>query len=217
MQFILEDKEIYCDVAYTKGTKLSMEISPEGLVSLRVPKKTTQEEIQKFLYSNRKQILRVYHRLDNQVYISHKKEYVESENFLYLGKVYTIAQLLNIAIESEEQIQAELKRFYTKETKKIIKERVSYFESLMNVRSKSITIVDNPKAWGTCNNNRELTFNYRLSMAPLPVIDSVVIHELCHIFHLNHDRSFWRKVGSYDANYKAHQDYLDRLGFFMTI
>lgn len=57
MQYILENKEIYCNVSYTKGTKLSMEISPEGLVSLRVPKKTTEEEIQKFLHSNRKQLL----------------------------------------------------------------------------------------------------------------------------------------------------------------
>ncbi|MDD5934617.1 MAG: M48 family metallopeptidase [Clostridiales bacterium] len=87
----------------------------------------------------------------------------------------------------------------------------------MNVQSKSTTIVDSPKTWGTCNNRKELTFNYRLSMAPIPVIDSVVIHELCHIFHLNHDRSFWRKVGSYDEHYKEHEDYLNRLGFFMTI
>ena len=80
-----------------------------------------------------------------------------------------------------------------------------------------LPVVDSPRTWGTCNSNKDLTFNYKLSMAPTNVIDYVVIHELCHIHHMNHDRSFWRKVGMYDPNYKQHQAYLEKFGGVMTI
>ena len=134
-----------------------------------------------------------------------------------MGKVCKLRDLLPEPPDTEEEIQSELKRLYTKKTKKIIRERVGYYEKIIGVKAAGITIVDTNQAWGTCNSRRELTFNYRLSMAPLATIDSVVIHELCHILHLNHDRSFWRKVGSYDPNYEKNHAYLDRLGFVMTV
>ncbi|MGL4343625.1 MAG: YgjP-like metallopeptidase domain-containing protein, partial [Cellulosilyticaceae bacterium] len=44
-----------------------------------------------------------------------------------------------------------------------------------------------------------------------------VVHELCHLLHLNHDRSFWRKVGTFDPHFKDHEAYLARFGGVMTI
>jgi predicted metal-dependent hydrolase len=217
MQYQLDDKTIYYNVSYVKSQKLTMDISPEGFITIRVPKNTEESIIINFLQSKKKEILKVLNRIENRTTISRTKEYHEEETFLYQGKVYKLSQLITPMPEDEQQIQLELKRFYTQETRKIIKERVGYYEKQIGVKAKSVTIVDSAKTWGTCNNNRDLTFNYRLSMAPIPVVDSIVIHELCHILHLNHDRSFWRKVGTYDANYKEHHGYLDRFGFYMTI
>ncbi len=217
MQLQIDERDIFCNVSYTKGTKFSISITMEGLVEVRAPKKTSEEEIIQYIHSNKKMILKFYERLDNQTYVSSKKSYNEEENFLYLGKARALSEILTPMPETTEQIQIELKRFYTQTTRSIIKERVAYYEQIMNVKAKNVTIVDSAKTWGTCNSNRELTFNYRLCMAPMPVIDSVVIHELCHIFHLNHDRSFWRKVGTYDPNYKAHEQYLATIGGVMTI
>lgn len=45
-------------------------------------------------------------------------------------------------------------------------------------------------------------------MAPLDVIDYIVIHEMCHMVHMNHDRSFWRLVGKYMPNYDEKQAWL---------
>ena len=217
MQYQLEDKTIYYNVSYGKSQKLTMEISQEGFLSIRAPKNTPEEAIERFLLSKRKEILNVLRRLENRTYISRTKEYTQEAAFLYQGKAYRLSDLISPLPETEELIQLELKRFYTQKTKTTIKERVHYYEKLIGVKAKSVTIVDSAKTWGTCNNNRELTFNYRLSMAPLPVIDSIVIHELCHILHLNHDRSFWRKVGTYDANFKEHHSYLDQFGYYMTV
>ena len=95
--------------------------------------------------------------------------------------------------------------------------RVRYYEPIIGVKAKSITVIDSPKTWGTCNSKKELTFNYKLAMASPGAIDYVVIHELTHLHHLNHDRSFYRKLGTYDKDYKQHEAYLAKFGGFMTI
>ena len=217
MEYKIDDTTITFQVQYTKRSSFDLTITPEGHITVKAPNHSSEEDIYKFLLKNKKPLLKVQQRIDNPIYISREKSYHEEENFLLFGKVYKLSELLPEIPETEEEIQLALKRFYTKKTKKIIKERVSYYEKIIGVKASGITIVDSVKAWGTCNSNRELTVNYRLSMAPLSSIDSVVIHELCHILHLNHDRSFWRKVGSYDPNYEKNHSYLDRLGFVMTV
>ena len=217
MEITIDNKTIYFQVQYAKRKKTTLEITPEGLITVKAPKNTEEQEILKFVQSNAKTLLAHQNRLENRKYISNKKSYNEAENFLYLGKVVTLNDLLEVIPETEEEVQVELKKFYTNQTKKIVKERVQHYEKVIGVTSKGITIVDSAKAWRTCNSLKQLTFNYRLSMAPMSSIDYVVIHELCHILHLNHDRSFWRKVGMYDPDFKKHQEYLDRFGYVMTI
>lgn len=217
MEYQIEDTTITFQVHYTKRTSFALDISPEGHITVKAPKASTEEEICQFIYKNRKPLLKLQHRLDNPVYVTREKTYEEDENYLLFGKVCKLSDLLPEPPETKEEIQLALKKLYTKKTKRIIKERVAHYEKIIGVKASSITIVDSAKAWGTCNSKKELTFNYRLSMAPLPAIDSVVIHELCHIFHMNHDRSFWRKVGSFDTNYEQNHAYLDRLGFVMTV
>lgn len=219
MQLIIDHQEIIFNVIYAKRKKFYMDITPEGHITVKAPTKSTEEEIYDFVKSESKKILEVYNRLANRKFISSEKTYdkEDTEYFLYLGQAYTLDKLLEEHPINAEEGQVLLKKFYTTKTKEIIKKRVKHFEKVIGVKAKGITVVDSPRTWGTCNNHKELTFNYKLSMAPLVVIDYVVIHELCHILHLNHDRSFWRKVGMYDSNYKTHQDYLARFGGVMTI
>lgn len=217
MDYTFEDITVTFQVQYTKRTSFALDISPEGHITVKAPKAATESEILQFIQKNKKPLLRLQHRLDHPVYVKREKNYQEDENFLLLGKVLKLKELLPEPPETEEEIQIALKKLYTKKTKRIIKDRVAHYEKIIGVKASSITIVDSSTSWGTCNSNRDLTFNYRLSMAPPSAIDSVVIHELCHILHMNHDRSFWRKVGSYDPNYEQNHSYLDQLGFVMTV
>ncbi len=217
MQIKIQDKVITFEIQFSKRKSLQLDISQEGYITLKAPTKTSEEEILAFMKANQAQLLKVHSQLENRQYISSQKNYHEEELFLYLGKAYQLSQILNPLPESELEALQQLQRFYLRETKQIVKKRVKHFEKIMGVSAKSVTIVDSPKTWGTCNSKRELTFNYKLCMAPEAVIDYVVIHELCHILHLNHDRSFWRKVGTYDPNYKQNQAYLERFGAVMTI
>lgn len=217
MKLTINNTEMSFYISYGKRKKLSLEITPEGHMTVKVPKGTSDEIIRQFILQHTSTITNFYKRLEQRQYISRQKEYTPSENFLFMGKAYTFAELLKVPPSSEEDAKQLLQKFYTQQTKKIIKKRLPYFEKQIGVTAKSITVVDSPLSWGTCNHLKELTFNYKLSMAPLSVIDYVIIHELCHILHLNHDRSFWRRVGGFDPDFKKHQAYLQHFGSVMTI
>ncbi len=217
MQLIINNKEIIFNTEYGKRKKMVLEISPEGHITVKVPSKTSENQIIAFIEANAKAIFAFKEKLESRKYISSEKNYNEDETFLFQGKACTLNELLESIPETEEETQFLLKKFYTTKTKEITKKRLKHFEKIIGVKAKAVTIVDSPRSWGTCNSYKELTFNYKLSMAPLPVIDYVVIHELCHILHLNHDRSFWRKVGAFDPHFKEHQEYLARFGGVMTI
>lgn len=217
MQLTVDGIDIYYNIQYSKRAQITIDISAEGHITIKAPFKTSSSLIEDYVRANSKPILKVYNHLENRQYISSKKSYHDEENFLYLGNPCKLGELLDVIPETESEIQIQLKKFYTQETKKIIKKRVKYYEAIIGVKSKNVTIVDSSGTWGTCNSSRELTFNYRLSMAPMNSIDYVVIHELCHIFHMNHDRSFWRKVGAYDKNYEINQAFFHRFGGVMTV
>ena len=54
-------------------------------------------------------------------------------------------------------------------------------------------------------------------MAPLEGIDYVVVHEMCHMVHLDHDRSFWRLVGTMSPNFKEQENWLAQSSWRMTV
>lgn len=140
----------------------------------------------------------------------------EKEKFLYLGKVYDLDQLIEIGELNEEELKRDLKKFYISRCKKIIGERILTYQSRLRVKPKTVEIVESTTKWGSCSSSKHVTFNYRLAMAPVEVIDYVIIHELCHLFHMNHDRSFWRRVGSMMRDYKKKQEFLEQYGHLMT-
>lgn len=78
----------------------------------------------------------------------------------------------------------------------------------MNAKPKAISIRDQRTRWGSCSSRGNLAFNWRLVMAPPAVLQYVVIHELAHIFELNHSKDFWDIVAKYYPDYKKARTWL---------
>jgi len=135
---------------------------------------------------------------------------LDAVKVLLLGKVCPLGTLIETDGLGVEDMKLNLKKFYIKQCKKVIDERVKYYKKQLRVNPKSIEIMDSRTKWGSCDSNRHLKFNYALAMVPLELIDYVVVHELCHIVHMNHDRSFWRLVGSIVPDYKKNIELLNR-------
>ena len=77
---------------------------------------------------------------------------------------------------------------------KLIPERVRHYAQLLGVTYGSITIRNQKTKWGSCSSKGNLNFNCLLMAAPPEVVDSVVVHELCHRLHMNHSKEFYAEI-----------------------
>ena len=99
-----------------------------------------------------------------------------------------------------------------KEAKKVIPERVAFFAPLVGVTPGRITIRCQKSRWGSCSAKGNLNFNCLLMLAPEEVMDSVVVHELCHLKQMNHSKRFYDEVLRVMPDYRTRQKWLKEHG-----
>lgn len=68
------------------------------------------------------------------------------------------------------------------------------YAGLMGVSFRRITIRDQRSRWGSCSASGDLSYSWRLILAPDYVLDYVAAHEVAHLRHLDHSPRFWRLV-----------------------
>jgi predicted metal-dependent hydrolase len=82
----------------------------------------------------------------------------------------------------------------------------------LGVAYRRIRIGDQRTLWGSCSSAGTLSFNWRLVLAPLEVLDYVVVHELCHLRVPNHSKTFWTLVEGLRPGWREHRDWLRENG-----
>lgn len=94
----------------------------------------------------------------------------------------------------------------------IIPDRVSYYASAIGVEYGKITIRHQKTRWGSCTSKGDLNFNCLLMLAPVEVLDSVIVHELCHIKYMDHSKKYYEEVLKYYPEYKKWNKWLKKNG-----
>lgn len=152
---------------------LAAEIMPDGSVTVRAPHKMPTHDIQRFLSEKASNIeLHVQKRL------------AQNQQLAALPP-FSQADIRNMAHRAAE----------------IIPQRVAYYANIIGVTYGRITIRNQKTRWGSCTAEGNLNFNCLLMEAPPEVLDSVIVHELCHRLYANHGQQF------YEAVYKSFPDY----------
>ncbi|MCX5713709.1 MAG: SprT family zinc-dependent metalloprotease [Candidatus Omnitrophica bacterium] len=98
-----------------------------------------------------------------------------------------------------------------------ISERCRFYAGVTGFEYKVVRISNAVKRWGSCSPSGRLNFSWRLAMAPLEVIDYVVIHEIMHLSERNHSRRFWDKVEAVLPGYKKCESWLRMNGYLLTL
>jgi len=214
------------DLVYKKRKTMGIYINVYGHVEVRAPKETSDECVLQLLEKNWNWVQKKIKEMKERTAGHMEKVYDHGEIFLYLGKTYPIqisqdmdikqdyvmfeVDKLHIYVkeQEDERVKQALKRFYYQQCKALVEGRIKAYQSNFKTKPRSIRISDNKCTWGTCDSKLQLTFNWKLAMAPLEVIDYVVVHEMCHMVHLNHERSFWRLVGKIMPDYEERQNWL---------
>ena len=109
-------------------------------------------------------------------------------------------------------IRNALVRWYKLQAQEHIEQRVSHFAPLVGAWPKKIDVKTYRARWGSCNHRGEVQFNWKLMMAPRAVVDSVVVHELCHLLHMHHGPEFWAQVKRVLPNYADAKQWLKEEG-----
>lgn len=120
------------------------------------------------------------------------------------------------SIREQNQFAA-LEKRYKKAAREYIPTRVAFFQKFTGGSYEKITIRDQKTRWGSCSSNGTLSFNYRLMLAPPRILDYVVVHELCHLKHMNHSPAFWQAVEAVLPDYQERKLWLKEHGNELTI
>ncbi len=108
------------------------------------------------------------------------------------------------AVDPGRVLQAWLRR----QARKDIEARLEARGRQMHRRPGRLFIMDQRTRWGGCSRRGNVSFSWRLVMAPPDVLDYVVVHELAHLVERNHSKRFWLIVRSYCSEYGRHKAWL---------
>lgn len=110
----------------------------------------------------------------------------------------------------EQRARKALTGFYKREARKLFEERVALHAAALQVEAGDIAIRGQTTKWGSCSKRGNLNFNWKLAMAPLYVIDYLVIHELAHLKHFNHSKAFWQTVEQFCPGHNTCEEWLEK-------
>lgn len=108
----------------------------------------------------------------------------------------------DIQLDETAVIRDAIEKFYRNEAKAYIPDRTREIADELGFAFNRIVIKNQKTRWGSCSTGNNLNFNLRLMMTPPEAIDYIIIHELCHLTHMNHSKQFWNLVGKHCPDYK---------------
>ena len=201
---------------------MSLHIKEDGRVVVYAPYNTPKWEIGKFVESKQSWISEKLSEREGLIKPVEKK-FLPGEEFFYLGELYPLeiednfhqGPLLKLSfgkfILSKNHIQGARALFiewYRKQAREKLAERIDYYSNRLQLFPRGIKITSARSRWGSCSRDDHLCLSWRIVMAPLRVLDYVLIHELAHIKEKNHSKKFWNYLGSILPGYKEHRRWL---------
>jgi len=201
-------------------------IERNGAITVRPPLRMTPEQVDETVLSKRMWIYRnlAGWRDLNATHVT--REWVSGESFLYLGSSYR----LELVQEQDEPLKLKdgrfcllrsimevggneaahqiFESFYKNKGLPRIKKQVAYFAGKVGVPAGSVQIKDLGYRWASCLKNGDLHFHWKCLLAPLTIIDYIVVHELCHLHYRDHSDAFWNEVDKVLPDYRNRKDWL---------
>ena len=179
--------ELTYRIVRSERKTLSVSIQPDCTITVRAPRSVSDSQIRRFL--------------------------IEKQHWLITKYLETKQKQETIPCSDLTDTQrAALTRRYIDAAKEYFPKRVAYFHQFTGGTYSRITIRDQKTRWGSCSSKGTLSFNWRLMLAPPAILDYVVVHELCHLRHMDHSPAFWQAVGEVFPDYASARKWLRKHG-----
>ena len=162
------------------------------------------------------------------------REVRNGKGFLYLGRSYrlvlvkdqTVPLMLKngrfmlqrrLAELGESTTRSAFRIFYVDKGKEKLPHRVAQYAAKVGVSVSEVSVGELGFRWASCSSDGNLAFHWKCMMAPLRIIDYIVVHELCHLHHRDHRQGFWNEIDKVMPDYPERRDWLRRHGASMDI
>ena len=208
-----------------RAKRVRLEVRPQTGLTVVVPHSYKLGKLHKLLKSKERWISNNLVKYSHFKSLSDKKDLQSGDAAPYLGKDLKLVKRENhssaggVMLEDNKLVvnqglfkngilELALEQWYRTEAAKLISQRADKLSSKMGISYKRITIRGQKTRWGSCSRKKNLSFNWKLMMAPEPVIDYVIIHELAHLKEMNHSKKFWELVANYCPKWREHKKWL---------
>lgn len=204
-------------------------IGRQGNLVVRAPKRAEIMQIERFIQDKHKWIEKHQARVLGRARLQ-KKQYIDGERFLFLGQERVLRLVDGFGLKlvfdtgefllprfSRHKAKSLFENWYRGQAKYLLPRRAAFFAQKMGVAYKKISITGANTRWGSCSGRGTINFSWRLIMAPLEIIDYVVVHELAHLQHHNHSKKFWLLVGEYAPSWRQAKKWLNSQGGLLVL
>lgn len=213
---------------------LSLRVHLDGSIEVRAPQFVEPARVHQFVARKTDWIL------DKQQFFVElrrkypPKEMKNGETFSVLGRHYRLrlesisglkkcyckiyGQRLKVFVngqlgESLKNVTAEaLRAWYSDITAKKARSIIIRYAQTLSVQPGRLKIVEQAKRWASCSKAGDIRCNWRLSMMSMPVLEYIVVHELCHLKIHNHSERFWRVLKSILPDFEKRREWLKQQG-----
>jgi predicted metal-dependent hydrolase len=214
---------------HSRRKTLALIVQRDGSLTVRAPMRMSASNIEEFVQSHAEWIQ------EKQAHAKAappppKKDYVDGETFLFLGREYPLLIVLHqrsaltftsssfhLSKSSLPNARQVFIRWYKAQALGLISERIAFHGNKSKFPWQKIRITSARTRWGSCSTNGTLSFSWRLALAPPDVIDYVVVHEMVHTRIRNHSAKFWNRVAEILPEYKRYVTWLKKNGRFLTL
>ena len=187
-------------------------------IELVMPKFTKISDGLEFLNANKNWLINQFNNAPTPI------PFKEGSIILFLGnnyeikytpelfsRVWTTKNTIHVSGKID-QISSLIKSWLKNNAQCTIDKKAKNISYKLNKKIKKISLRDTKTRWGSCGQNGKLSFSWRLIFAPPPILDYVVVHEVCHLAEMNHGKNFWELVDTFHPNKKFAQNWLKKNG-----
>lgn len=197
--------------------KISFEISSHGDIIIKAPERCSKKYLEKIYEENYDSIIEKYNllkndrnllKLDTGFKIPYRGGKLTIEIRIAKGNYEINNQklILNVGKHDKELIREKFIEFLRSETGKVVMELVDEYSDFFEDKINNIKIKKQEKRWGSCSSRGNLNFNYDLILMEEEFIRYVVVHELCHLYEMNHSSKFWALLQEFIPDYKMYRN-----------
>jgi len=228
------DEDFRYDIVRSRHRRrtIAITIERDGRVVVRAPAKTARDTLHQFVQEKKPWISKKLLQIRQERTDAYPRAFVSGETFFYLGDRYPLKVTYNLRgappiafIGGEFQLNERFKgnrkalfvAWYKIQAETLIRQRIDRYREVMDIPSVQIRITSAKYQWGGCSSRDRITFSWRIVLAPLPMVDYVVVHELAHLRERNHSSNFWKIVEAILPDYRVRRQWLREHGYLLDV